>query len=197
MTLPRLSLPTNPDVPASVRKMAAVALIAGPDGELLFIRRAAREGDPWSGDMAFPGGRAQASDASLVATAMRETMEEVGLDLRDAHYLGALPCHVSPVRDPDGTFGIFPFVFEVGAWPELTPNEEVAAVHRFAMERLFAGEGRGEFRYQRGGYDVLLPCVRIDGSFIWGLTLRMLDELHARASGGDAPQPFPPAGARG
>ena len=50
--------------------------------ELLFIQRARREGDPWSGDMAFPGGRLQPEDASARAAAERETLEETGMDLR-------------------------------------------------------------------------------------------------------------------
>ncbi len=52
--------------------------------DLLFIRRAEKSGDPWSGHMAFPGGHMESSDASLLAAAIRETQEEIGLDLLDA-----------------------------------------------------------------------------------------------------------------
>lgn len=72
---------------------------AGPAGcaedgsaEILFIRRAAREGDPWSGHIAFPGGHAEAADAGLLAVAVREVLEEVGVDLgRGGRVLGRLP----------------------------------------------------------------------------------------------------------
>lgn len=165
-----------------MRKRAAVAIVVGPASEALFIRRATREGDPWSGDIAFPGGRAQGTDASLRATAERETMEEVGLDLAGARYLGAMDCLVSPMRDPDGAFGIFPFVYAIDAWPALSPDpREVADVHPISLDRLFAGEGRGTFEYRGWGIVRELPCVRLGDIFLWGLTLRMVDDLAARS----------------
>ena len=69
---------------------AAVAAILtderGPD--LLFIHRVAHDRDPWSGHIAFPGGRIEEEDASSRAAAERETREELGMDLSDATYLG-------------------------------------------------------------------------------------------------------------
>lgn len=183
----RLTLPPAWPEPEGLRSRAAVAVVVGPDEDLLFIRRAERPGDPWSGDMAFPGGRAEPIDPSPRHTAERETMEEVGLDLRDADYLGALRIQRSPLRDPALGFGIFPFVYRVPRWPaSFAPSEEVAAVHRFALPRFLAREGRGEFRYTGWGQDRVLPCVDLDGTRIWGLTLRMLDDLVAALS------PLPP-----
>lgn len=181
MVLSRLVLPAAALEPLSLRRRAAVAIVVGPDDDTLFIRRATREGDPWSGDMAFPGGRHDPGDLSLRHTAEREAREEVGLDLSGAPYLGAMDCLMSPLRDPSGAFGIFPFVYRVDAFPPLDPNEEVASVHYLNLGRIFAGEGRGEFRYQGWGVDRMLPCVRIDGIFLWGLTLRMIDNLAERA----------------
>jgi 8-oxo-dGTP pyrophosphatase MutT (NUDIX family) len=82
--------------PRETTRQAAVAVIlreatnrdAGTD--ILFIKRAEKEGDPWSGHMAFPGGHLEEADADLRAASMRETMEEIGLDLGPAQYLGAL-----------------------------------------------------------------------------------------------------------
>lgn len=183
--LDALRLPAEEPEPPGLEKRAAVALVVGPDDELLFIRRAERPGDPWSGDMAFPGGRMEALDASLRHTAMRETHEEVGIDLSGASYVGALPPLRSPVRLPTAAFGVFPFVFRASAWPEaFRTSEEVAALHRFPMERLLSGDGRGSFRYDRNGYDLDLPCLDLDGVRIWGLTLRMLDALLDRVRGG-------------
>ena len=103
---------------------AAVALVfAGRDGDLrlCFIRRATHPRDPWSGQMALPGGRATPADASLCAAAVRETHEEVGLSLARARYLGALP-PIALVRHGRPTTGsVAPFVFYAGgALPALT-----------------------------------------------------------------------------
>ncbi|HEY8150363.1 MAG TPA: CoA pyrophosphatase, partial [Vicinamibacteria bacterium] len=68
--------------PPSSRAAVALILRDGPQGiEVLFIRRAEHPKDPWSGQMAFPGGRAEPGDADLRATAIRETREEIGVDL--------------------------------------------------------------------------------------------------------------------
>ena len=83
--------PTAADQPGS--QLAAVALMlapAGPDLEALFIRRAVRADDPWSGQVGLPGGRAEPRDADLLATAVRETREEVAVDLGGAERLGIL-----------------------------------------------------------------------------------------------------------
>jgi 8-oxo-dGTP pyrophosphatase MutT (NUDIX family) len=74
------------DAGASGRQAAVAAVLRAPpdggDAEILLMRRAERHGDPWSGHMAFPGGRREEGDATLLDTAIREAREEVGLDLR-------------------------------------------------------------------------------------------------------------------
>ncbi len=184
----------TPDAASIAYRRAAVALVVGPDDTMLLIRRAARDGDPWSGDMAFPGGRRQADDADDVATARRETLEEVGLDLSAATLAGALPPQRSPLRRPDIALAVFPFLFRVEAWKDLGTSEEVASVHRFDVEALLGPENRGTFRYQGWGYDRDLPCVRVDGALIWGMTLRMLDDL-AEACGAPPRRDWPGASA--
>ncbi len=161
---------------------AAVALVTTPRPagwpDLWMIRRAEKAGDPWSGHMAFPGGRWEPRDADLLATAIRETAEETGIDLRDAEVLGALPSLRSPVGAP--RIEVQPFVFHLPRRPDPRPNAEVASVHVFPMERLLAGEGRGTFPTTWKGHALELPCVRLDGCFIWGMSLRILDELIER-----------------
>src|SRR5690606_14765846 len=108
---------------------AAVAAILreterGP--EVLFIRRAENERDPWSGHMAFPGGRLEPNDPSLVHTAVRETAEEVGLDL-DAH--GELLARLDDVPTHTTSLVVRPFVWAVRETPRLVPNYEVDEVH--------------------------------------------------------------------
>jgi len=80
-------------LPAEQRTPAAVAMVlreVKQGLEVLFIERATHELDPWSGNLAFPGGKIEAGDASLQLAAERETSEEIGLDLRGARYLGRL-----------------------------------------------------------------------------------------------------------
>jgi 8-oxo-dGTP pyrophosphatase MutT (NUDIX family) len=167
--------------------------LAGADIELLFIQRATRAGDPWSGQMAFPGGRRDPIDPSLQATAMRETVEEVGLDLAPARYLGSLG------RQDGGRATNRRIVVSAHAYwlagprPELQPNHEVAATVWVPLRHLGDRDRHIEYRYvhpdrenpgreQGLGAEVLFPGIRLDGAdqVIWGLTLRFVRELFDR-----------------
>ncbi len=173
-------------------RRASVAIVLGSDDKLLLIRRAARDGDPWSGDMAFPGGRRQVEDADDVATAVRETQEEVGLDLSTATLVGAMAPQHSPLRRPDLAVSVYPFFFRTADWGPFVPSDEVAGVHLLDAHALLSGACRQTFRYQGWGLDRELPCLRLDEVFIWGLTLRMLDDL-AEACGVPARDDWPRA----
>src|SRR5258706_15048364 len=107
-------------IPAAV----GVILHDGDDGlEALFIRPAVRAGDTWSGQIAFPGGRRDPGDADLLATAIRETMEEVGVDLSGAERLGGLDDLYprTPVLPP---VVVRPFVFALTARPTIVVGPE-------------------------------------------------------------------------
>jgi 8-oxo-dGTP pyrophosphatase MutT (NUDIX family) len=163
---------------------AAVALVlrdGGPGGlELLFIRRAEHEQDPWSGHMGFPGGRAEPGDASLEATAVRETLEETGLDLaRSGERIGALDEVRALARGRPVDLAIAPFVFRLRERLEGAPSHEVVSLHWLPLERLLAPQTRSTLHYDHEGSVLELPCLRIDGLVIWGLTHRMFDNLRA------------------
>lgn len=166
------------EVPGELRR-AAVALVFRPGSELLFIRRAERKGDPWSGHMAFPGGRKDPEDPDLVSTAVRETREEVGLDLSRAgvHLLGRLDELASPRGVLRPRMVISPFVFWDPDPPELRPNYEVADTFWFPMHRFEQDEGRGSMTIPWKGNRVRFPVVNLEGARIWGLTLGILDGL--------------------
>lgn len=161
---------------------AAVALVLRPhatdDAELLLIRRATRVGDPWSGQVALPGGRVDAVDASLEATALRETAEEVGLDIR-AHgiVLGALDelRPRTPVLPP---IIVRPFVAAVDAVPPLVLSHEVAEARWVRVSALFDPATRVETSVEVRGTRLRVPALMLEGLTIWGMTERILATFH-------------------
>lgn len=168
----------------SFRKAAVAAILhPGADGAaLLFIRRAHHPGDPWSGHMAFPGGRVDPRDASPFEAALRETREELDLDLRArARLLGRLSQVRTVARGRPLRMVIEPFVFELAELPRLTPNHEVEEAVWVPLAFLADRGNRSRMMWTRGGLPVPLPCYRYEGRLIWGLTLRMVDELLALA----------------
>ncbi len=161
---------------------AAVALVLRDGGrgeiELLFIRRAEHERDPWSGHMGFPGGRAEPIDESLEATAVRETLEETALDLaRSGARIGALDEVRALARGRPVDLAIAPFVFRLSERLDGSPSHEVVSLHWLPLERLLAPEARSTMQYEHEGTRLELPCLRIEGLVIWGLTFRMFDNL--------------------
>lgn len=162
-------------------KRSAVAMILQVrQGELhiLMIKRAEREGDPWSGHMAFPGGRMDKIDAHGYAVAVRETQEEVGLSL-DAQdkCIGRLTdINARPHR---GTFGmaVSPFVFRLEREVQFTPNYEVAEVVWVPLEFLLDTDNREDMVWEYKGVKIPMPCYMYEQRCIWGLSLAMLDEL--------------------
>jgi 8-oxo-dGTP pyrophosphatase MutT (NUDIX family) len=183
-------------VDAEVGRRAAVALVLrdGPSGvELLFIRRAEHPEDPWSGQMAFPGGRSEPGDADLLATAVRETEEEIGVDLaREGEYLGALDEVRAMARLRPVDLAIAPFVFRLRGAVALRPNHEVRSLHWIPLDELVREERRSMMDYAYQGSTLQFPCLRVEDVVIWGLTYRMFVSLQERLSARDA-APEPPA----
>lgn len=158
---------------------SAVAALLSPGRRLWLIKRAEREGDPWSGHLGFPGGREHPADPDLLAVAMRETLEELGVDLRGAELLGRLDdLRTRPIR----TMMVRAHVFRLDEEPTFDPNHEVAGVLPVSFDALLAGVGRGRMRWP-GPLGVPLPCVELDGGRLWGLTLQMIDDLLDRIDG--------------
>jgi 8-oxo-dGTP pyrophosphatase MutT (NUDIX family) len=161
---------------------AAVATIVRPGAtpageEILFIKRADRAGDPWSGHMAFPGGRRQADDSSLLDTAVRETLEEIGLDLgAAARPIGRLP-DLMPHSQMPQPLTVTAFLFSLEHPAELSLNHEVAAAVWAPLERILRGEGSTTFHWSKGDIALDLPAIAVGDDVVWGLTYRMIEML--------------------
>jgi len=145
---------------------------------VLMIRRADHEGDPWSGHMAFPGGRKDKADRNTLATALRETEEEVGLQAGDvARLLGRLSDVAAHGRLRHGPMVVTPYVFSLPERFPLQANHEVAETVWIPLEFLADRANREKMRWAPNGVPLELPCYLFGGRRIWGLSLMMLDEL--------------------
>lgn len=162
-------------------KRSAVAMILQvQQGELhiLMIKRAERQGDPWSGHMAFPGGRMDKADAHGYAVAVRETEEEVGLTLGPQDQCIGRLSDLN-ARPHKGAFGmaVSPFVFRLEREVGFRPNHEVAEVVWVPLEFLLDTDNREEMVWEYKGVKIPMPCYMYGDRRIWGLSLMMLDEL--------------------
>lgn len=192
--LDRLRLPSLPaPLPDGVRK-AAVALVVVPGDALLFIRRAERAGDLWSGHVAFPGGRAEPSDASLLETALREVREEIGLVVDQRALVGCLPPQASPRNAGAQQVNVIPYVFALESVPALSLNDEVSEVGYVPLPAFLNREHRSDFLYRWQGADYQLPCVNLPFGRLWGMTLRMVDDLVEHIEGNWSGTGWPPPG---
>lgn len=157
---------------------ASVALVlagSGKDLSLCAIRRAEHPLDPWSGHMALPGGRVDPGDPHSRAAAERETLEEVGLALGDAQWIGALSEMQVRLGGSDRRMVLSPFVYDLGE--ELlpfTPNHEVAEVFWIPLAHLWDASNMSRLEWERQGTRLLYPAIRYQGHSIWGITFRVL-----------------------
>lgn len=165
---------------SEARKAAVAVLIRlGESGEpeLLFIRRAEYEGDPWSGHVAFPGGREEPGDESLVETAMRETLEEIGVDLHAACELVGVLDDLRPrsVRLP--AVVVRPFVFLVSDLPDTCLSDEVADAFWVPLSVLLDRSVWRDTQVKAGEVEISRFAFHHEGYVVWGMTERILSGL--------------------
>lgn len=167
------------DIGPDVRR-AAVALVvreAAAGLELLFIRRAIFAGDPWSGQVAFPGGRHEPADESLAHTAVRETHEELGIDLAaDGRLIGELD-DLHPRTQVLPPIVVRPFVFVAKGDLALTLSPEVADAFWVPIPVLGHPESSAESAVEVRGMTIRVPSFRHGDHVIWGMTERMLRQF--------------------
>ena len=179
-------------------KRSAVAIVldkhASAEASILMIKRAEHKGDPWSGHMAFPGGRCEAFDKNGLATAKREMHEEVGFDIDDAEHkplkgewLGRLSDISTLRRITPRAMVVTPYVFSVADKPILEENYEVAETVWIPLTYFSDINNRSIHSIEYKQRTINLPCYRYDGKIIWGMSLSMIDEI-LRLSGVEIPK---------
>ncbi len=170
------------DTDGRIQAAVALVLVPGSEGpELLLIKRTERDDDPWSGQMAMPGGRRDEEDHDLLQTAIRETREETSVDLGEAEVLGELD-DLSPSSPHLPPIMVRPFVFALPSRPSVSISDEVALHLWVPLVRLPASRALEEivireFRLTASGY-------RLGPHFVWGMTERIVTPFLDMASRG-------------
>jgi 8-oxo-dGTP pyrophosphatase MutT (NUDIX family) len=170
-SIPELDKSGSPD--------AAVAIIINPKvqgGSILLIRRTERKDDPWSGQVAFPGGHRSLNDRTFSETVVRETSEEVGIILCEHEMLGVLPLVYSRTR----WVLVAPFVFQLRSDVIIRLNEEVAESFWVPLDELLKIEATKSEVHVRDG-KLMVDSYVYDGHVIWGLTFRIINILLNRS----------------
>lgn len=168
-------------------RRSAVALICDSDNldelSVLMIQRASREGDPWSGQMGFPGGKKELEDKSAVDTAKRETDEEVGVDLATDSKVGAsIIGRLSDIQTPRLSsvepMVVSPYVFRVEERPAIVANNEVANTVWVPLSYFADASNRTTMKVVWRGEEREYPCYKLQSQqVIWGMSLMMIDEM--------------------
>lgn len=180
----RATLADTPLAPVSgPHREAAVAvafapLEAGPG--VLLIERAHRPGDPWSGQIALPGGRREEQDADVVATAIRETEEEVGVTLPPAALVSRLPPIAARRRGLVTDLWVHPVAFVLDAPTPPGTSDEVAASRWVTLTELLDPRNARHHTVDVPGGKSRFPAMRLGPWILWGLTWRILDDLLRR-----------------
>ncbi len=157
-------------------RLAAVSIIVRDKEHpgVLLIKRAKRSGDPWSGQIAFPGGKMQAGDGDARGTAVRETLEEVGIDLaRVSEFLGYAPS----TKTHTGSMDVVPSVFLLKEKVEARPNEEVTSYRWVGLGEVSTPGARSNYTFRFEGRAIEMPAFVVGDYVVWGLTHRILADL--------------------
>jgi 8-oxo-dGTP pyrophosphatase MutT (NUDIX family) len=167
-----------------MRRAAVAALLRWDAGEpeVLLMKRAEHDGDRWSGQVSMPGGREDPGDPDLEATARRETLEELGVDLAgSADLVGRLDPVQAMARGKIVPMTITPFVFAQTLAPTIVGNREVASWFWLPLGQAARGELDSTYTWRLGPAPLTMPAWRYQDFVIWGLTYRMLRDLLSAA----------------
>jgi len=155
---------------------AAVSIILLKDQSdevgLVFIKRQERADDPWSGHIAFPGGRYEDSDISLLQTAIRETSEEINLNLVSENLLGSMNPYSPRMKV---NINVHPFIFVCYETIRDVNRHEVERVMVVPLRDFFDASRFGQQEFHFKGISAQLPVFKIsDSDEVWGVTYVLL-----------------------
>ena len=160
-------------------KRAAVAMILRgreAEVEMLMLRRAEHAGDPWSGDLGFPGGKIEFADQSAKAAAEREVHEEIGLRLTEESFLGQL-------NDITGAYlpvNIACFAYHLDSPTDFDLNHEISNYWWVPLARFLEPERHRNatftYRNQQRSHPVI-DLVEAGHPFLWGITYRLVEQF--------------------
>lgn len=185
-TLARRLLDLEPSDLSEGMGLAAVALLVrlAPEPQVLLMRRAVRAGDRWSGQVSLPGGKAEPEDEDLLATAIRETHEELGLRLDEiARPLGRLATLQARARRKRLPLHVVPYVFEERRQAEPRLGPEAARAFWLPLEEVRSGALDAPYTYTPEGseegpdHGLRFPSWSWDGETVWGMTHHILGGL--------------------
>lgn len=164
----------------AVNCAVAIVLTRETPARVLLIQRAIRPGDPWSGHMAFPGGRKSGSDQSLQETAHRETYEETGINLPDPSDFPSLRDWITKSHSSARPMTVTPFVYYLDAPCVTSINHEVAEIVWLPLDVFRQHDIRKKMRWKIGRISLPVQYVPYENRRVWGLTLAMIDDLVGR-----------------
>lgn len=165
----------RPPVPAAV----LIALVRRPEGHTVLYTERSPDLRSHSGQVAFPGGKIDRTDAGPAAAALREANEEVGMTVGDARVLGYMPTYYTGTN-----YLITPVVAEVIPGGPFVPNPgEVHSVFEVPLSRILDAQTYGRFRISRGGKEHSTWQIDHDGHVIWGITANLTRLFRDRVVG--------------
>ncbi|MBC2715688.1 MAG: CoA pyrophosphatase [Desulfobacteraceae bacterium] len=148
---------------------------------MLMIRRATRKGDPWSGDMGFPGGRfSTKKDENIYETAIRELYEETGVEIKDGlENIGRLSELLTKAHERMAPMVITPFVFKINKTPDLKKSNEVEELIWIPLSYFFNQQNRVTMEVRKVKFKWSFPCYIYNKKCIWGLSLNYANGIYA------------------
>lgn len=160
-----------------LKQNAAVTILVIPSEKeekgILLIKRPEYDGHH-SGQISFPGGKEEKDDENLLQTAIRETHEEIGINLGEDHLIGAL----TPLFIPVSRYLVHPYVFLENGIKEFTldPNEVEYVIH-LPVKKILDASIVKTTRIETSDRTITTPYFDIEGEIVWGATAMMLSEF--------------------